>query len=334
MRAKRLVFPEKMRVEVEEFELADDPGEDEVLIENIYGLISAGTELAFFTQSHIGFSVPDFAYAKYPAHPGYTAVGRVAKVGPKVAGLAYGDLVHSKSHHASFAICKAATVLKVPEGVPIEQVPFVGMANIAMTTLRMGKPQMGERAAVFGMGIVGNLAAQLLKRAGVYPVVAIDLVQSRLEVARVCGVDFCFNPSEIDIKDEMKKITHGRGFDMVVEVTGNPEVAPEALKLVGELGRLILLGSPRGKAELDIYFDIHRKGVSVIGAHERTISILDPEGPRKNKKLLFKFFTDGSLKIQNLITHKIPARDSAQAYDGLLNKKEEFLGVLLDLKEW
>ena len=334
MRAKRLIFPEKMKVEVEEFELADKLGQDEILIENIYGLISAGTELAMFTETHIGFAVPDFSYAKYPIHPGYTAVGRVTKVGGAVSGLVVGDLVHSKSHHASFAICKAQSVLKVPEAVPIEQVPFVGLANIAMTTLRMGKPQMGETAAVFGMGLVGNLAAQLLKRAGVFPVVAIDLVQPRLEVARVCGVDFCLNPSEVDIKEQTEKITQGRGFDIVVEATGNPEVAPEALKLVGKLGRLILLGSPRGKAELDIYFDIHRKGVSVIGAHERTIAMLDPEGPSKNKKLLFKFFSDGSLKIENLITHKIPARDAAQAYDGLLNKKEEYLGVLLDLKEW
>lgn len=334
MQAKRLVFPEKMKVEVEDFELADEPGEDEVLIENIYGLISAGTELAFFTQSHIGFSVPDFGYAKYPAHPGYTAVGRVVKVGAKVSGLAAGDLVHSSSHHASFAICKAATVLKVLEAVPIEQVPFVGLANIAMTTLRMGKPQMGETAAVFGMGLVGNLAAQLLKRAGACPVVAIDLVQPRLEVARVCGIDFCLNPSQVDIKEETKKITQGLGFDIVVEATGNPEVVPEALKLVGQLGRLILLGSPRGKAELDIYFDIHRKGVSVIGAHTRLLSILDPEGPTKNKKLLFKFFSDGSLKIESLITHKIAVRDAVQGYEGLVNKKEEYLGVLLDLKEW
>jgi 2-desacetyl-2-hydroxyethyl bacteriochlorophyllide A dehydrogenase len=334
MKAKRLTFPEKMKVEVEEFELADEPGQDEVLIENIYGLISAGTELAFYTQSHIGFSVPDFGYAKYPAHPGYTAVGRVVKVGQKVSGLAPGDLVHSSSQHASFAVCKATAVLKVPEALPIEQVPFVGMANIAMTTLRMGRPQMGEMAAVFGMGIVGNLAGQLLKRAAAYPVVAIDLVQPRLEVARVCGLDVCWNPSGVDIKEETKKITEGRGFDIVVEATGNPEVASPALKLVGQLGRLILLGSPRGKAELDIYFDIHRKGVSVIGAHTRLISILDPEGPAKNKKLLFKFFADGSLKVDNLITHKIPARDAAQGYQGLIDKKEEYLGVLLDLKEW
>ena len=334
MQAKRLIFPEKMKVEVEEFELPDVPGEDEVLIENIYGLISAGTELAFYTQSHIGFSVPDFGYAKYPAHPGYTAVGHVAKVGKKASLLTAGDLVHSSSQHSSFAVCKAHAVLKVPEGVPIERVPFVGMGNIAMTALRMGKPQMGETAAVFGMGIVGNLAAQLLKRAGAYPVVAIDVVQPRLEVARVCGVDICLNPSGVDIKEEAKKITEGRGFDIVVEATGNPEVASPALKLVGQLGRLILLGSPRGKAELDIYFDIHRKGVSVIGAHTRLISILDPEGPTKNKKLLFKFLSDGSLKVDNLITHKIPARDAAIAYEGLINKKEEYLGVLLDLKEW
>ena len=76
MKIKLLVFPEKMTVEVEESELPDEPGHGEFLLENIYALISPGTELAMFTETHVGFPDPDFAYAKFPFRPGYAAVGR------------------------------------------------------------------------------------------------------------------------------------------------------------------------------------------------------------------------------------------------------------------
>ncbi len=81
MKAKRLTFPGKEQVEIEEVEIPDDPGEGEILVKHLFGLISPGTELAMFTESHVGFKDPDFSYASYPFLPGYTAVGKVLVVG-------------------------------------------------------------------------------------------------------------------------------------------------------------------------------------------------------------------------------------------------------------
>ena len=93
MKAKRLVFPSKLKVEIEEYDIPDAPGPDEVLIENVYGLISHGTELAMFTETHIGFPDPEFRYAKFPFRPGYAAIGRAVVVGKDVEGVEEGGVV-------------------------------------------------------------------------------------------------------------------------------------------------------------------------------------------------------------------------------------------------
>ena len=79
MKGKRLVFPDERRVEIEEFEIRDTPNPDEVLLENVYSIISPGTELAMFTKTHVGFPNPNNKYAKYPFRPGYCAAGRVIR---------------------------------------------------------------------------------------------------------------------------------------------------------------------------------------------------------------------------------------------------------------
>ena len=135
MKARQLVFTEKTRVVVEEQPLPDHPGPGEVLVENVYSLISPGTELAMFTKTHIGFPDPDFRYAKYPFRPGYAAVGRVLEVGSGVKGVSEGTMLYTRGRHASHAILKVDETVSVPDGMPLEHVPFAALAHIALTSV-------------------------------------------------------------------------------------------------------------------------------------------------------------------------------------------------------
>ena len=69
MKTQQLVFPDKLKCEVEEVEINEDLGPDEVLVRNSTSLISAGTELAMYARTHRGFDVPEFTYASYPFIP-------------------------------------------------------------------------------------------------------------------------------------------------------------------------------------------------------------------------------------------------------------------------
>ncbi|MCZ6678639.1 MAG: zinc-binding alcohol dehydrogenase [Candidatus Poribacteria bacterium] len=334
-KAKRLVFPGKMQVEIEEFELPEAPGPGEILVENCYGLISPGTELAMFTETHVGFPLPEFGYAKFPFRPGYAAVGRVLQVGEGVKGVQEGDMVFTRAEHASHAIVSGEhPVLKAPGRLPAEHMPFVALANIALTSVRLSEVRLGHTVAVFGQGLIGNLAAQLMRCAGARKVIGIDTVPERLAISTQCGIDVLVNPAEDNLRSRVDDLTDGAGCQIVVEATGNPQVAPEAIRIAAQMGKVVLLGSPRGSAEIDLYFDLHRTGVSLIGAHGSRQADATQYGDPDPNALMLEFIADGRLQVAPLLTHTLPVSAADRAYRGLLDEKENYLGVLLDLRQW
>lgn len=332
MQAKGLLFPDKMQVEVEDFDLPETLQSNQILVENLFGLISPGTELAMFTQTHVGFSMPDFGYASYPFRPGYATVGRAIDVGTEVVDLQAGDLVFTRTRHASHAVLSRWE--KVPDTMTIQRVPFVALAEVALTSVRLSSIRLGQTVAVFGQGLVGNLTAQLMRCAGARQVIGIDLISSRLAISAQCGIDTQINSAQTEVTDRIKHLTCDTGCQIVVEATGAPQVAPQALKAAAQLGEVILLGSPRGNAEIDLYFDLHRTGVSLIGAHASRQADVAQYGEVDPQRLMLEFIDSSRLQVDPLLTHTVPAAQAEEAFLGLLNQKEDYLGVLLDLQVW
>ena len=335
MKAKRLAFPEKLRVEIEEFNLPDDLGPKEILVENLWGLISPGTELAMFTKTHVGFPIPDFGYAKFPFRPGYATVSSVMEVGEKINELQSGDLLFTRVGHASHAILPAPDRWHlVPDGMPIEHVPVAALSQIALSSVRLSNIRLGYNVVVFGQGLIGNLAAQLMQSAGARKVIGIDPIPQRLEISAQCGIDLQINPSEANVTESIDQITNGKGCQIVVEATGSPEVASQAIQVASQMGQVILLGSPRGSAEIDLYFGLHRKGISLIGAHaSRQVDAMQ-YGDADPCEVMLEFIATERLRVNPLLTHKLSASQANQGYQGLLNAKSNYLGVLLNLQSW
>ena len=322
MKNQRLVFPDKGRCEVEELLLDERLGPGEVLVRNRVSLVSAGTELAMFTRTHRGFDEPGFAYAKYPFYPGYLAVGEV------VAGasdLQPGARVFHRGNHETFSKQKIADVVSLPGELSDEHATFLGLLEIAMTAPRLAPAKMGEQVVVIGMGGVGNLCAQLYLHAGAGLVAAADLSEARLAIARACGVHAAFCVRQKPLADWVQGLGK-RGAELVVEAVGSARGIGDALQCVAERGIVVLLGSPRTKMEIDPYFEIHRKGIAVIGAHGRNV---DPATKLRDRPLLLEWLRMGKIKVDPLISQRIPFVEALQGFEGLRDKPDEFLGVLL-----
>ncbi|MDE2932222.1 MAG: zinc-binding alcohol dehydrogenase [Chloroflexota bacterium] len=329
MKIQSLVFPGKDQCLVEATTIPDNPGTGEVLIRNRLSLISAGTELAMFTETHRGFAEADFSYASYPFRPGYAVVGEVVAAGDGVSDLAPGTRVFHRSRHATHALLSHDVVLPVPEGVPDSHVPFIAMLQIAMSAPRQAPVYFGENVLVIGMGLVGNLCAQLCASAGAGRVAAADLAAPRLAQALACGADVVFDLSEKPLADWLPEFGP-RGANYVVEAVGSGPTIDLALKAAARHGRVVLLGSPRDKLELDPYFDIHRTGVHVIGAHASTVDAATRE---QDMPFLWSLLATGRINVEPLISHVLPYTEGQKAYEGLRDRKDEFLGVLLEYPE-
>jgi threonine dehydrogenase-like Zn-dependent dehydrogenase len=180
------------------------------------------------------------------------------------------------------------------------------------------------------MGLIGNLAAQLYALQGAHPI-GIDVDTERLSIANATNIaNTVLSGETVDLGVAIKAWTGGAAPDIVVEATGNPQLVNTALDVVRTHGQVILLGSPRGKAEIDIYRHIHKKAVHLIGAHDNVKGI---DGLPTSAELLrytLRLIASGSLIVEPLITHVLPADQALQGYELLLNKKEGALGVILD----
>jgi len=323
---QRLVFPAPHRCTVETAELPDAPAPGEVLVRNRVSVISAGTELAMFTRIHRGCDEPDFAWAKYPFYPGYAAVGEVVAVGANVADVIPGELVFHQGRHATHAMLPLDRAHRVLSGVSAERAAFFAMLQIAMTAPRTAPVRFGENELVMGAGVVGNLCAQLCKLAGAGRVAVADLAPARLALAAKCGIDEQFDLSVKPLREWLSAFGPA-GAELVIEAVGLADTIQLCLNAVARKGRVVLLGSPRVRMEWDPYFQVHTTGVHISGAHASTV---DPATRKRDEPFLWSLLASGRVRVDPLITHRLPFTQAPSAYEGLRDRKDEYVGVVLE----
>lgn len=311
-----------------------EPEPNELLIRSRYTLISPGTELAMFNKTHIGFSEEGNSFAKYPFLPGYCAAGEVVEVGSEVRRFEPGDLVYHSGRHARFMRMNPSTqiVCPLPPNIDLRFAPYAHMAQIAATASALCRAPAGADACVVGLGLVGNLAAQILRLRGAR-VFGIDPVRERCQVARSCGLAAV--AATADQAGEALRDCFGTdGADIVVEATGHPAVVAPSLQLTRPKGEAMLLGSTRGKVELDVYNLIHRPGIVVRGAHMVTLPLDNDGSGLPSRRFLIRemlgHIAAGRLEIAPLLTEVIEPRQLQSAYERLNNQPQSTFSIVLD----
>lgn len=332
--AKRILFTAVRRAEWERVPLPapEALGATQVLLRAECSVVSAGTETANYAGTHIDFQQPG-RRVPLPFRPGYAMAGTVVAVGGAVEDLRPGDRVAASANHADWVVVDTTRtrMVKLPDGVSGEQGCLARLSCIAMQGVRLARVAFGERVVVFGQGLIGQFARQIAAIDGAAATIAVDLVDARLEVARAHGATHALNPSRDDVRAAIKDITAGEGVDVAIEATGHPPVINDALKAVGFMGRVVLLGSPRGRVEIDPYTDIHHKGVTVIGAHARTSA--DPPNAyhrwsfNEHFRLAVELIRQGRLKTDGLVTRTVGAEEALGVHEEIVERPQDHLGV-------
>lgn len=346
--ARQLVFHGPRHVEVQAVPMPQ-PGPGQALVRGEWSLISTGTEMTAYTGDFPQPVSAWAAYVRYPFRPGYGAVGTVEAVGPGCA-LEPGQRIVSEAAHASHFLVDApaapgpvgasgrhptANGLVAPPGVDPADATFHTLGRIVVNGLRLSRVQFGECAAVVGCGLLGQLAIRILCLAGALPVVAVDLAPARLEHARRSGADELLQPGSGDAARQLAERNGGRLADVVLDVTGAPGSFPLATRLARDLGRVVVLGSPRGPVTVDLHDDVHTRGLQVIGAHASTTPRAEtPHTPwtmRRNTEYCLTLLRNGRLRVHDLVSHRFALSGAAEAYALLDRDRAETMGVLLEL---
>ncbi len=330
MNARRIAFTGTRQAEWQNFELPEQPGPHEVLVKTLWSAVSIGTETAIYAGAR---------YPRYPYLAGYAATATVLAVGSEVQGLVPGQVVACAGKHATHDLwdIRQHPVVVLPEGVAADQAALTRIATISINGVRLPRISLGESIAVLGAGLIGQFAAQLGQLSGGWPVALVDRLPNRLEIAKACGIALLLDVSNRDLVPAGRDATGGRGFDVVVEATGAAPVVAQALELAARYGRVVLLGSPRGRVEIDPYANIHAPGVTVIGAHAATTpgaeTVASRWTIRANFELVLDLLANGKLTVGPLISHRLPAADAVGVYEAIVTHPEEYLGVLFDWRD-
>ena len=332
MTGQYIVFESLGKAVMHPFEVSR-PGPGEVLLENEYTVISAGTERANL------LNLPNTS-GGFPYYPGYCGIGRVAAVGEGVENAKIGDrALMDFSGHRSHAIQQAAGLTVVDDDrIEDLEAAFVVIAAMSLQGVRKLKLQLGESAMVIGLGILGMFAAQLVRIDGAIPVIVSDFDKKRRDLALALGADHAFSPDETNLAERLRELTWGKGPDGIIEVTGAAVALQQALEYVAWMGRISLLGCTRiSDADIDFYQYVHRRGVSLIGAHTMVRPQMDSSPgywtAKDDYRTLLALIAAGRLQVKPIISEIVSPEQAPAIYARLAGEKQPPLGIVFDWRQ-
>ncbi|WP_409292401.1 L-threonine 3-dehydrogenase [Peribacillus sp. SCS-37] len=316
-------------------EMVDIPTikEDEVLIK-VKATSICGTDVHIYTwdewsQSRVN---PPYVF-------GHEFAGEVVEIGSKVNSVEVGDFVSAETHivcgrcpqclTGQYHICKntqiigvdtqgcfaeyvalpAGNLWKNPMDMPFDVASVQEPMGNAVHTVLAGEIA-GKTVAIIGCGPIGIMAAGVAKAAGASQVIALDLNDYRLDLAKKMGATTVINSGKENPLEVIDRLTGGNGVDVVCEMSGHPAAMDQGFKMVTNGGRVSILSLPVRPVELDVTNDIVFKGITVQGITGRLMF--------KTWQQVSSLLASGQVDVKPMITHRFPLEDFEKGFDLML----------------
>ena len=319
-KASRVVWLRPEVADIEPMVIAG-PSSNEILVETDVSLVSPGTERAFL------LGLPNTSQA-FPSGAGYSAAGRVLRVGRSVTGWKPGDRFAGVAPHASLALVRPDQIARVPDDVSPLEAAFTQLGAIAMHGVRRAGIRPGERVVVIGLGLIGQLSIQIARWAGGAPIVGMARSKVFASEAVESGCD------DVVSLEADPDAPAGMLADVVIEVTGSPAAIPTAIAAARDGGRVVIVGSPRGVTHgVDLPATAQR-GVSIVGAHISGVAGRESSVGRWTRhdesELFLDLVASGRIRLQHLMTESESPSNANRVYESLVSSSNTPMGIVFD----
>jgi len=276
---------------------------------------------------------------------GYSGAGRIAENHPSTEDLAIGTRVAyggEGTGHAEALVTGRNLVARVPDDVSLDEACFGTLGAIALNTVRSANISLGDFVAVVGLGLVGQLVAQLARLQGAR-VLGIDLVQDRVDLARKLGTHHGLRGGS-GAEKMVAELTRGLGADRVVIAAAAKSVAPchQALAIVRDRGRIVVVGA----VELSFpWEEMYLKEIELVMSRAYGPGSYDQEYERdghdypisyvrwtenRNIEEFLRLLCTGEVQVAPLITHRFPLDQAPDAYRTIMDPETKSLAVVLN----
>lgn len=318
----------------------DDVGADEVIIKMKASGI-CGSDLHIYNG--------ESAFAVYPNIIGHELAGEIVDVGEQVTEFARGDRVvinnvlscgvcyacsigrpnvcrevkvmgvHVEGGWKEFMKVSQQHVFKIPESIPWEQAALVEPYSIAAEVLDRGRFTEEDRVLICGVGPLGLILLQAIKRIPHVPVAVLDRVDSRLQKAKELGADVVIHALQEDVKDAVMSFTDQEGASLIIESTGSIQVFEQCVKeYASQAGRIVVLGFPKEFARISPY-DIMRRELDIVGSRLNNNKFPEVIG----------WFANGEVRPGEIISHRYHFLEAKEALDRIREKPNEVIKAVL-----
>lgn len=277
---------------------------------------------------------------------GYSAAGEVIAAGKNIRDIKVGDRVACAgaqcAHHAEIINVPRNLTVKIPDEVTFADASVVTLGAIAMQGVRRANPTLGETVVVIGLGVIGQLTAQILKAAGCRVVVS-DLDESRIETALKHGADYAIRPNKESDVETTLRLTDGFGADAVIvtAATSSDAVVSTAFRMCRKKGRVVVVGAVGlGLKREDIYqkeLDFFISTSYGPGRYDEQYEERGLEYPigyvrwteNRNMQEVLRLMAEKKLVVADMVSAVYPIDRVGEAYDSLKAAAEKPLLVLL-----
>lgn len=282
---------------------------------------------------------------------GYSLCGEVIEIGEGVEGLAIGDMVACAgggyANHADQVVVPRNLVVRVPEGVSAGDAAFTTLGAIALQGIRLADPDPGECAAVIGLGVIGQLAGQLLIASGCR-VLGIDVSEDAVALARE-SASVTQAVASVDERAEnlASEFSRGLGVDMVLICAGTQDNRPVELagRIARKKGRVIVVGAVGMEIPREDYYK-KELGFSVscsygAGRYDPTYEEHGVDYPPayvrwtegRNMQAVLDLMATGQVRPSALVTHRAKFEEAPALYKAIAKGKDHYCGMLLEYPE-
>lgn len=315
MDATALICDEQQHFHLERVTLKD-PGPDQIAIKTHYTGVSIGTEFALIRNK--------ISWGPYPLCTGYMGTGVVEAAGSAIDNFKVGDAVYFRANdsmafadgrpvscvagaHCSRVVIQPNTshgADHVFPGAGMDVAAMFVMPAVGLNGVDMANPRMGQVVVVYGAGLIGlGVVAACVQRGCV--VVAVDINERQLALAREMGADHLINSATQDARAEVNQIAPG-GADVVFEATGIPACLDPAIELCHEHGSFVWQGN-YGAAPVSLHF---------LTPHGKRLRMFFPcdDGLQPCRRAVVKNMAMGALRWDKVITHRIECGEAPEMF--------------------
>jgi threonine 3-dehydrogenase len=307
------------------------PGSDEVLVKVLAASI-CGTDLHIYQWNEWA----QRRIKNLPQIMGHELCGEVVEVGTHVTHVKKGDIISAETHiacghcflcqtgnahicvngsifgvdvhgvFAEYAVVPASNAWILDKSIPKDYASVMEPLGNAVHTVLAGDIT-GSTVLITGCGPIGLMSIAVSRLCGATKIIATEINDYRIKLAKALGADVVLNPKKDDIVKKVKEKTDNLGVDVVLEMSGNPTAILDAFQALRPGGRYSVLGIPDKPIEIDVSRDIVFKYVTVQGINGRLMFSTWHKTAR--------FLSSGRLDLEPIITHRFRLEEFAKGME-------------------